>query len=249
MKGSGLQYIHSTLDIILLWEYITDMSRRIFHGSTNIIEKPTFGMGKKRNDYGLGFYCTENLDLAKEWGVSRDNNGYANIYGIDDDELTILNLNSPEYSVLHWLSILLENRIFDITTPLAKEAKEYLLDNFLPPYKSYDVIIGNRADDSYFSFAQDFINGAISLGQLGNAMKLGGLGNQYVLKSKKAFEKLSYLGNEIVLSADYYHKKEQRDHNARRQYFDQEKYRRKRGDIYVVQILDEEIKADDPRIR
>ena len=80
-------------------------------------------------------------------------------------------------------------------------------------------------------------------------MKLGGLGNQYVLKSKKAFEKLSYLGNEIVLSADYYHKKEQRDHNARRQYFDQEKYRRKRGDIYVVQILDEEIKADDPRIR
>ena len=176
------------------------MSRRIFHGSTNIIEKPTFGMGKKRNDYGLGFYCTENLDLAKEWGVSRDNNGYANIYGIDDDELTILNLNSPEYSVLHWLSILLENRIFDITTPLAKEAKEYLLDNFLPPYKSYDVIIGNRADDSYFSFAQDFINGAISLGQLGNAMKLGGLGNQYVLKSKKAFEKLSYLGNEIGVS-------------------------------------------------
>ena len=123
------------------------------------------------------------------------------------------------------------------------------MDNFLPPYKSYDVIIGNRADDSYFSFAQDFINGAISLGQLGNAMKLGGLGNQYVLKSKKAFEKLSYLGNEIVLSADYYHKKEQRDHNARRQYFDQEKYRRKRGDIYIVQILDEEIKADDPRIR
>ena len=52
-----------------------------------------------------------------------------------------------------------------------------------------------------------------------------------------------------MLSADYYHKKEQRDHSARRQYFDQEKYRRKRGDIYIVQILDEEIKADDPRIR
>ena len=103
------------------------MSKRIFHGSVNIIEKPEFGIGKVRNDYGLGFYCTENIDLAKEWGVTRDNNGYANIYDIKEDGLTILNLNSSKFSVLHWLSILLENRIFDITTPLAKEAKEYLL--------------------------------------------------------------------------------------------------------------------------
>lgn len=225
------------------------MSKRIFHGSVNIIEKPEFGIGKVRNDYGLGFYCTENIDLAKEWGVTRDNNGYANIYDIKEDGLTILNLNSSKFSVLHWLSILLENRIFDITTPLAKEAKEYLLKNFLPPYKSFDIIIGNRADDSYFSFAQDFINGAISVRQLGNAMKLGGLGNQYVLKSKKAFERLHYLGNEIVLSSEYYLKKEQRDHNARRQYFDQEKNKRKRSDIYIIQILNEEIKADDSRLR
>ncbi|MSU07277.1 DUF3990 domain-containing protein [Spirochaetales bacterium NM-380-WT-3C1] len=221
--------------------------RRIYHGSINVIEKPTFGIGKVRNDYGLGFYCTEDINLAKEWGASRDKNGYANIYEINDDELTILNLNSPNYSVLHWLSILLENRIFDITTPLAKEAKEYLLNNFLPQYKSFDIIIGNRADDSYFSFAQDFINGAISVRQLGNAMKLGGLGNQYVLKSKKAFERLHYLRNEIVLSSEYYLKKEQRDHTARRQYFDQEKI--KRSDIYIIQILNEEIKADDSRLR
>ena len=73
--------------------------KRIYHGSTNIIEKPTFGIGKVRNDYGLGFYCTEDINLAKEWGVSRDKNGYANIYEINDDELTILNLNSsfPKY--------------------------------------------------------------------------------------------------------------------------------------------------------
>ena len=105
--------------------------KRIYHGSTNIIEKPTFGIGKVRNDYGLGFYCTEDINLAKEWGASRDKNGYANIYEINDDELTSLNLNSPNYSVLHWLSILLENRIFDTTTPLAKEAKEYRIGDIL----------------------------------------------------------------------------------------------------------------------
>ena len=225
------------------------MSRRIFHGSTNIIEKPTFGMGKKRNDYGLGFYCTENLDLAKEWGVSRDNNGYANIYGIDDDELTILNLNSPEYSVLHWLSILLENRIFDITTPLAKEAKEYLLDNFLPPYKSYDVIIGNRADDSYFSFAQDFINGTISLGQLGNAMKLGGLGNQYVLKSKKAFDRITFIDSIPAQKEEYFAKKTLRDKEARRDYRRSREQSADVNDIYMLDIMREGITNGDQRLR
>ena len=31
----------------------------IFHGSGQIIERPTFGLGNPHNDYGLGFYCTE----------------------------------------------------------------------------------------------------------------------------------------------------------------------------------------------
>ena len=25
---------------------------------------------EKYNDYGLGFYCTEDIDMAKEWGVN-----------------------------------------------------------------------------------------------------------------------------------------------------------------------------------
>ena len=31
--------------------------------------------------------------------------------------------------------------------------------------------------------------------------------------------------------------------------FDFEKNKRQRGDLYIVQILDQEIKADDPRLR
>ncbi|MCQ2595613.1 MAG: DUF3990 domain-containing protein [Treponemataceae bacterium] len=225
------------------------MSRRIYHGSVNIIEKPVFGLGKQRNDYGKGFYCTEDITLAKEWGITQDSNGYANIYEINDGSLSILNLNSSEYTILHWLSVLLENRIFDITSPLAHEAKDYLLKNFQVPYNDCDIITGYRADDSYFSFAQDFINGAISVRQLGNAMKLGKLGTQYVLKSQKAFDSISYLGNEIALNSEWFSKKEIRDRTARRQYFDSEKNKRQRGDLYIIQILDEEIKANDSRLR
>lgn len=225
------------------------MEKTIYHGSASIIEKPVFGFGKVRNDYGLGFYCTEELSVAKEWGVSKDTDAYVNIYKIETDGLSIFNLNSGEYTILHWLAVLLENRIFDIGSALAQEAKDYLLKNFAVPYKEYDIIVGFRADDSYFSFAQDFINGAISVRQLENAMKLGKLGNQFVLKSKKAFDAIHFEGYEIAESSEWFAKKELRDKSARRQYFDVEKNKRQRGDLYIIQILDEGIKADDPRLR
>ncbi len=47
------------------------MVRKIYHGSKDIIEKPVFGYGKTYNDYGLGFYCTDSLDMAKEWGSTQ----------------------------------------------------------------------------------------------------------------------------------------------------------------------------------
>ena len=148
------------------------MKKTVYHGSDHIIERPKYGYGKIYNDYGVGFYCTENQNMAKEWGVSADKNGYANRYEIECDGLKVLNLNMRDYTMLHWLTILLENREFDASTPLAAEAKEYLLQNFHLDYEKADIIIGYRADDSYFSFAADFINGAISYRQLSNAMRL-----------------------------------------------------------------------------
>lgn len=225
------------------------MIKKLYHGSSSIIKTPKYGFGKVYNDYGLGFYCTDNIDMAKEWGVSNDKNGYANCYELECDDLQILNLNGSEFCILHWLSVLLENRIFDVPSGLALEAKEYILANFPVAYKTYDAIIGYRADDSYFSFAQDFINGTISYRQLNNAMHLGKLGQQFVLKSEKAFNKITFTGYEIAESSEWYIRKMQRDKTARREYFDVERFKRQRGDIYITQIIDEGMNADDPRLR
>lgn len=225
------------------------MIKTLYHGSSNIIEKPVFGYGKTYNDYGLGFYCTESLEMAKEWGVGRNQDGYANCYELDCDGLRILNLNEPEYSILHWLAVLLQNREFDVPSGLALEAREYLLAVFAVDYEAYDAIVGYRADDSYFSFAQDFINGTISYRQLGNAMHLGKLGQQFVLKSRSAFERIRYIGSETAGSGEWYARKMLRDRAARREYFSVERNRRQRGDLYITQIMDEEMKPDDPRLR
>ena len=224
------------------------MVRKLYHGSCDRIEKPIFGYGKTYNDYGLGFYCTDSLDMAKEWGVSHDKDGCANCYELDCDGLRILDLNDPQYCILHWLAVLLENREFDVPSALALEAKEYILKNFSVDYKDYDAIIGYRADDSYFSFAQDFINGTISYRQLNNAMHLGKLGQQFVLKSKKAFDQIRFVGCEIAKHEEWYVKQRNRDQKARRQYFDVERFKRQRGDLYIMQIMDEEMKPNDPRL-
>lgn len=145
----------------------------IYHGSDHIIEQPVRGEGKTHNDYGRGFYCTEHVELAKEWACSADSDGYANHYQIDLSGLSILNLNAPEYNILNWLAILLENRKFNVADGLPQRAKAYLLENFMVDYKKYDIIIGYRANDSYFSYAGDFVNGTLSLSDLSETMRLG----------------------------------------------------------------------------
>lgn len=226
------------------------MKKMIYHGSTEIVKKTEFGFGKKYNDYGLGFYCTENVDMAKEWGVDFERNGFANCYEIDTDGLTILDLNDEnEFCILHWLSVLLQNREFDIPSALALEAKEYIIKEFNVNYNQFDLIKGYRADDSYFSFAQDFLNGTISYRQLGNAMHLENLGEQIVLKTESAFERLQFMGSEVADSDVWYARKALRDKSARREYFDVERNKRQKGDLYVTHILDEEMKANDARLR
>ena len=53
------------------------MKLKLYHGSANIIEKPEFRLGNAKNDYGLGFYCTEHIELAKEWACAENLDGFA----------------------------------------------------------------------------------------------------------------------------------------------------------------------------
>ena len=225
------------------------MEINIYHGSHNLIEKPQFGYGKKNNDYGLGFYCTESIDMAKEWAVDSDIDGIANAYSLNLDGLTLLDLNSDEYCILEWLVILLKNRRFDIQSDFGKEAIDYLYKYFSIDYVSYDVIKGYRADDSYFSFAQDFLNNIISINTLKRAMMLGRMGEQIVIKSKDAFDHLKFKESVLVESKKWFPQKENRDKKARNDYFELRQLPWKKGEIYMMQILDMEIKKDDARLR
>jgi len=69
--------------------------KTIYHGSQNIIVTPEFGKGKPYNDYGQGFYTTDNAPLAGEWAVLHSNkDGYVNEYSFDQSGLEVLKLDS-----------------------------------------------------------------------------------------------------------------------------------------------------------
>ena len=190
----------------------------LYHGSKNIIKQPFLGGGKIYNDYGQGFYCTASIELAKEWACTEEISSYVNKYELDMAELKVLDLSEEKYSVLHWLAILLQYRRIRITSPIMKRGMEWLIENFCIDISEYDIIIGYRADDSYFSFARAFINNQISLRQLEYAITLGDLGIQYVLKSEKAFQRLKFTGYEAVDRNVYDTKRKQRDEEARKSY-------------------------------
>lgn len=188
------------------------MERIIYHGSEVIIENPEYLKGNDHNDYGLGFYCCSNKELAKEWAAKKTGHGYINRYQIRDDRLKILDLTKPPHNdVLNWVALLMHNRELssDLRNNFPRELK-YLDDKFLIDVSKYDIVIGYRADDSYFRFPEAFVRSEITLESLNKIFQAGDLGKQYVLISKRAFNVIHFLDYEEVFEKsriDYYSRK------------------------------------------
>ena len=199
------------------------MKRLIYHGSSNIVSAPEYGRGREDNDYGSGFYCTEDKELAQEWAAVDEHGGFLNCYEIDDDnmkpaDLVFSEAQNTEEAVLQWLAVLLENRKPRLGSPVEQRGDAFIRSHYLPDLSGVDYIVGYRADDSYFSYARAFLSNTITVGQLSDAMHFGELGLQYVLKSRRMFKKLLFLEAVPVNGEVYYPKRQKRDKAAREKY-------------------------------
>lgn len=222
--------------------------KTIYHGSSEIVKNPQYDKGKAYNDYGRGFYCTENIELAREWACTKGVDGFVNEYEIDLSNLRVLYLSSDEYTILNWLALLMSNRKIRLSTPTMKRGCEWLIQYYSPEVRDYDVIIGYRADDSYFSFARAFVNNEISLKQLSYAMRLGKLGEQVVLKSERAFNKIEFVSYEACDNTIYYAKRKARDDEARTA-FKVELEKEDLDGLFMRDIIRQEVKPNDVLLR
>ncbi len=221
----------------------------LYHGSNQVVEAPELSQGNIRNDYGQGFYCTRLEEMAKEWACKNQKDGFVNRYELDMNGLRVLNLSDGNHTVLNWIAVLLKNRTFRLRSPIAIDAREYLIEHFAVDTSVFDVIIGYRANDSYFKHAESFVENTLPLRSLNKALTLGKLGLQTVLVSEKAFDQIKFIEAEPVDRTIYYPKFFERDAKARQTYTAEiAKSRSYRDDIFVLDILREEMTNDDPRI-
>lgn len=190
----------------------------LFHGSRVVVKQPWLGGGSSHCDYRSGFYGTESLALASEWACPTLDDGCVNEYRLSLGGLKVLDLSSPEFSVLNWLAVLLAHRTFEVEPSSSRRARDFMLERYGVDLTGADLIHGYRADDSYFSFARDFLTNQIDIETLERALFSGGLGYQIALKTESAFEALSFVGSATVEGSRWNPLRIARDGKAREQY-------------------------------
>ncbi len=221
------------------------MSKRIYHGSSRIVRTPAFGSGRPYNDFGLGFYCTEFPQYAAEWASGPAGNGFVSEYSINDDGLRIINLCSSQYTPLHWLGLLFSYRAFDLSSDTAYRAQEYINKYYPVDYQACDCIIGYRADNRCFMFAQEFLDSKISFQSFRNALSCDESNRQFVLKSNRAFDRISFTGYRPALGEESYPAGHARELN----YIKSLKPSLGASDIYISTMIEEEVRPYDSRLR
>ena len=188
-------YIMNNLDL-----YAID-SLTLYHGSYAEQLKPMYGKGKPYNDYGLGFYTTLDIEMAKEWAHTDSlKSGFVYEIELDVRDLTVFNYNTEPIYV--WIAELFKNR------------RDYFIDKRLVDIDTFielyhkevtsDLVFGWRADASFYGIADLFLNGTIPYEEIYDYFHLGNQGNQIMLKSSKAFERIISVKNLGTVPYKYY---------------------------------------------
>jgi len=198
---------------------VTEIVLKLYHGSLDPNLVPSFNGGKEYHDYGKGFYCVEDLEMAKEWACQHFDSTISFVY-VYELELTglntILDLNS--YAPAFWLATLAAHRYVSKEGALLKQRREKFIEKFYIDFINVDIICGWRANDQYFAYLRDFLRMDISYEAVIEAMSLGDLGQQIVLISENAYSKCRQI-DKIIIDKEEYEKYlkqyNQRDYKAR----------------------------------
>ncbi len=188
----------------------------LYHGSQDDVVEPRLGLGSAHHDFGAGFYLTDDSVLAEEWSVSKpkSRNGWVHAFDLDTDGLNVFDFRTE--SVFAWVAELMKHRDADESAAYRRRAPEFI-SRYGVDTADCDVVIGWRADASYFYIVKSFVRDEVDAEALPELLKLGDFGIQYVVKSARAYRQLRSLPElrREVSFADRHMAYENRDGSAR----------------------------------
>lgn len=155
---------------------------KVYHGSSVIVEKPEVKQGRTNTDFGLGFYVTENYEMAEKW-ASHKEPAIINEYDLNIERLNIydFDLNSE------WLDFVVANR--------KGKADSY-------DFTNYDVLRGPTVDDKMFSTIEQYENGFISQETAIKAFTSMKIGIQISIINQKAIDDCLQFTGAITFSSE-----------------------------------------------
>lgn len=177
----------------------------LYHGSQNESVRPQFDLGSESHDFGKGFYLTESVELAQEWSVYRpkSHDGWVHSFELDLQGLKVFDFRTA--GVFAWVAELMRHRAADESAAYRRRAPAFI-DRYGVDAQDADVLVGWRADASYFYIVKAFVRDEVDANVLGDLLKLGDFGIQYVVRSKRAYEHLT-AGSQppVRVSCEAYH--------------------------------------------
>jgi len=158
----------------------------LYHGSTEIVEKPRIITSDKFLDFGYGFYTTTSKEQALRWAEIKkkrikSENSFLNIYEIDNtifsnSLLSILKFNTPSSE---WLEFVIGNRRGSIR-------------------HNYDIVRGPVANDTLYRIITIYESGILTFEETIKRLKAHELFDQLSFHSEKALENLVFTGKNII---------------------------------------------------
>jgi hypothetical protein len=147
----------------------------VYHGTTEIIEKPDVVHSKKYLDFGQGFYLTTFENQARKWavrkGMRQEKPAIVNVYEMSED-WTNLNVLLFEQENEQWLEFVCACRRGE------------------PLNKKYDIVIGSVADDDVFKTVDMYFRGLWDKKKVLEELRYYKMNNQICIVNQETLEQV-----------------------------------------------------------
>ena len=153
----------------------------LYHGSTMVVRKPNVKRGRKRTDFGQGFYLTTDFEQARRWALLKQQREISTKAVVSVFEFDETILNNPSYNVLtyngpteEWLNFVVKNR---------KTGTAH----------NYDYVMGSVANDQLYATIAMYERGALTVEAAIVQLKSHVLFNQLSCHTDKAVANIKFL--------------------------------------------------------
>ena len=161
----------------------------LYHGSYIAVPSPLVGLGRKKVDFGQGFYLTNLHDQAKAWAETiaerkgRNTKPIVSAYTLDYSSVKTGGFRVKVFDLydLEWL--------------------EYVIDcrRGGEMQKQYDIVEGGVANDNVIDTVEDYENGIITAEQALGQLRYKKVNHQLCILNQGIIDKfLTFINSETV---------------------------------------------------